>query len=1502
MDTNLIIRAKRTFSAFVLALFCLAVPGQIVINEFSAANSSILADPHYDDYADWIELYNSGSSDQNLMGYYITDNFAFPDKWIIELDTIIPAGGHFLIWADGLDTGIHASFRLSALGEELGLFSPGHVILDTLTFSHQRTDVSLGRVSDGSKEWGYFVSPTPGSSNSGNSYPGFTSLIPEFSIRGGFYSSPLMVELSSVQGGLIRFTRDGSDPDEGSELYSTPIQVGATAILRARIFEEDMIPGPTLTQSYFIDENSVGGKLPVVSLATAPANFWDPELGIYVQTFKPLWEIPVNIEFFENDGSDRAAFNERAGVKVNGLYSWKLPQKMLGVYFKKQYGEGGLDYPLLRQRTRSSYKNFALRASGSDWSYTLFRDVLAQHSTLFNMNLDIMAYRPAVVYVNGEYMGIHNVREKVDDDYIEKSYDLEPGSFDLVENENFAEAGNLEAYRHLEALLREDLSDDANYNEVAKLVDIENFTDYVITEMATGNTSIDHNVMAWKPKNGGKWRWVLMDVDRGFFKPTENRISFYRSKDELLIDELLDNQGYTSYFASRLNGQLYTTFNPFRMKQLIDEHMSDIETEIPSHLARWEGTTSDYGNAIPSEDYWKRQVGKLKTFVEARPEFLLSDLKSYGFDGIANLVLASYPVNAGTLSIDELTVPGSFTCGPFLKNMPANLLASSRPGYEFVGWVIPLRQELVSRGEEWKYLDNGNYPGAEWTDPEFDDAGWGSGYAELGYGDGDEVTTIEYGSDAYNKHITTYFRKTFSLSESDLDAEHFMVEMSKDDGAIVYLNGTEIVRANMPYGMTSSQTTALSSLNGDEETRFLFYPLDKQLLHAGENLVAVEIHQYNGSSSDLGFNLGITALHHHGQSIIVEKNSYRLNLSSDKILIAKFEANGSCILPEKVDAPLTLSRDCSPYVAQGDVTLTANGILNIEPGVEIWMPEGASIFVNGVINALGSPDNPITIRSNPEFGSGQWGVLSFRHTPQKSVLKCVNIEDASSGPDPVKDRAAISAFYADLELDQVIIEEVHGDPVAARYSDIILTNSSLHSRVTGDLINVKYGWARIENCRFTGNDQADTDAIDYDEVHGGIIRKSLIQNFMGFNSDAIDIGEEATEVFIDSMVVFNITDKGVSVGQKSTVTIQNSIFINCNMGVGVKDSGRVSVDRSIFYSNVDAIAAFEKNPGQAGGNVTVTNSIISNSSHASYYADARSSLEISHSLSDNMLLPLQSSNLYGNPLFAEPSFFNFDLLPGSPAKQSGSWNNVPVDMGNGLVTGNLDPPVMISQFFINGDDLGTPEFITLYNPSSKEVDVSGYAITKGVTARLPEGTFLGRSSSLYLTNDAAAGIWEGLFHQVYQWDEGKLSNDGEAIQLEDAHGIVLDYLVYDKDALWPADGFQEYGSFKLIRPDLDNHFPESWEVKAVSELVSNPPGENHKSFSIYPNPARDRVSIYAPGSQAHLIEIYNLTGHKLGVAMLDQHGEASISLSGYPPGLLLIKVGNHVEKVVLLKD
>ncbi len=177
-----------------------------------------------------------------------------------------------------------------------------------------------------------------------------------------------------------------------------------------------------------------------------------------------------------------------------------------------------------------------------------------------------------------------------------------------------------------------------------------------------------------------------------------------------------------------------------------------------------------------------------------------------------------------------------------------------------------------------------------------------------------------------------------------------------------------------------------------------------------------------------------------------------------------------------------------------------------------------------------------------------------------------------------------------------------------------------------------------------------------------------------------------------------------------------------------------------------------------------------------------------------------------------------------------------------------------------------------------------------------------RGAHLYLTDDATATLWEDLLYKVFQWDVGKLSNDGEAIQLENRYGIVLDYLVYDKNGLWPADGFTGDGLFKLIRPGLDNHFPESWEVKAVGLVVSSPAISGSETFTLFPNPTRDMITISAPGLQNQKVEIFNLTGLKLGEAKLGYGGEAIIDLSEYHSGLLLIKVGNRVEKVVLIKD
>lgn len=166
--------------------------------------------------------------------------------------------------------------------------------------------------------------------------------------------------------------------------------------------------------------------------------------------------------------------------------------------------------------------------------------------------------------------------------------------------------------------------------------------------------------------------------------------------------------------------------------------------------------------------------------------------------------------------------------------------------------------ELVGKGETWSYLDDGSDQGTAWTGTSFDDSGWATGDAELGYGDGDEVTTVGFGGDANNKYPTTYFRKSFENVDASVYA--LRIGLRRDDGAIVYLNGNEIVRDNMPTGTIDYLDFASGAEGGaDEETYFVF-EVDPSDLIVGTNYLAVEIHQANGTSSDISFDMYLEAV------------------------------------------------------------------------------------------------------------------------------------------------------------------------------------------------------------------------------------------------------------------------------------------------------------------------------------------------------------------------------------------------------------------------------------------------------------------------------------------------------------------------------------------------------------------------------------------------------------------------------------------------------------------
>lgn len=165
---------------------------------------------------------------------------------------------------------------------------------------------------------------------------------------------------------------------------------------------------------------------------------------------------------------------------------------------------------------------------------------------------------------------------------------------------------------------------------------------------------------------------------------------------------------------------------------------------------------------------------------------------------------------------------------------------------------------LVPANAVWRYLDNGSDQGTAWRMPSFNDSAWAAGQAELGYGDGDEATTVGYGPDATNKYITTYFRHAFSVADPSV-YQSLTLNVRRDDGAVVYLNGTEVFRSNMPSGSITYTTLALVAVGGSDETTYVVGTPSPSLLVAGTNVLAVEIHQANAASSDISFALELLA-------------------------------------------------------------------------------------------------------------------------------------------------------------------------------------------------------------------------------------------------------------------------------------------------------------------------------------------------------------------------------------------------------------------------------------------------------------------------------------------------------------------------------------------------------------------------------------------------------------------------------------------------------------------
>ncbi len=1496
---------------------------QVYINEFLASNATIIASPDTDEYSDWVELYNDSNMSIDLSSWSITDNISDTTKWILPSNTSIPAYGYLLLWCDGLSTGIHTSFGLSKAGEEIAIYDANLQHIDSYIFTEQKTNISQGRKQDGGSEWGYFILPTPGQSNNTSmAYSGITPYEPIINPSGGFYDATQQVIIDNVANvGQIRYTLDGRVPEATDPIYTGPITIDQTTVLRARMYMNDSIPGPIITNTYFINESFGDRQLAVLSLSTDPAYFWDSEIGLYVQDFKPVWEYPIHLEFYEADGT--FGFHHDAGVQVDGENSWKLPQKMLSIFSRDEYGADYIDYQIFPDNQRTQFENIILRCSGNDWSHTLFRDGLEQSLYAENTTVDIQDFRPCMVYINGAYLGIHNLRVRQDEEYLSLKYNIDADSIDMIENNGSIELGDSIAYHQLLTRIENGVSDDGAFAELTTMMDIDNYTDYMIGEWYCANTSWGHNIQYWRPKTiGGKFKWLALDFDRGFYLSSVNGVGldFFTTPNgaegtnsswaTIFIRSMLENEGYKNYFINRLNAHLLTTWHPDVIGKKINRFKGLIDQEMPNHIERWAGTTSSYGDAMPSYNFWENEVTKLHEFAAMRTPFLFNNAVNYFvLPPVINLGFGINIARGGVVNVEHLPIADFPRNGHCFAQRDLHIVAKPNIGFLFSHWekVNTNSSTIFDFNSDWKYYDGVAAPTTEWNTVSYNDNGWLSGNGSFGYGESDETTVLSYGGDPEHKTMTYYFRKDITIPQLVAD-DYFTLSFYADDGLVLYINGQEAYQYNMDEDTITHQSPAASIIAGADEQVMQSVQLNSSFFVQGSNTIAIELHQIAMNSSDLSFDAKLEQLEFGNSETYSFDDSLLLNITEPLYLRANFQSNGLCLLPDTINSNTQLLASCSPYYALGDVVINPSVTLTIDPGVEIRMPQDACIYVYGQVIANGQADNEIIISTTTEEQE-RWGGLLFQNNTDTSYLSYMTLNKAWRGAHQPFYKAAIAGYNTLLKMDHIKLIDVLDNPIFARYSHIELKNSIIHSIVTGDGINVKQGYALVDNCEFYGDDEVDMDGIDFDGITGGYIANCVIHHYKGDNNDGLDIGESCADLVIENNFIHHCYDKGISVGQRSTASLYNNLVTNCNIGIAIKDQSEIDIDQHVFYANEVDIAAYEKNPGYKGGNGLVTNSLLTNSLLHNYTMDSTCHVFFANSLTDRDTLSA-NNNITADPSYLSPNYYNFELRPNSPVLGIGTQGQ---NLGTSLNYAAPYPAILISE--INYDPLGdgNQEFLEIYNPSDVAIDLSGTRIDDAIKFEFPPDSWIDPKEFIILTESDTA--YSDLACKQWTWTSGQLANEGELISLRDGHGMLLDFVHYGVSNPWPDTTITMGHSIELYSDSLDNHFASSWVPTVlqagspgysdwIDTTISNVHPDQYivseNTIRLYPNPAIDILTLYSTEpelSNVQHLTITDLMGRVVYSYFADRPlNSIHIPVSTMSQGLYIINTGNEKLK------
>ena len=694
----------------ILALLILTpLIGQVVINEYSASNLYEYTD-NYNMEEDWIELYNSSESDLDISGYYLSDKEDNPTKWAIPGGTIISAEGFLTFWCSGRDessgSNFHTNFKLKQAKnnpEHVVFSDPSGNIINDIEMQKTQLDHSMGRDMDDPESWRIFIHPTKGDENLETNYIAYAEAA-TMNYEAGFYYGSIDLEITTNEpNSTIRYTTNGNLPFFASSLYTGPITISNTQVLKAIVYttEPAILPSFITFNTYFIDEDH---SLPVLSTS---ANQLTTLLNGN-QSLRPHG----TIEYFDVEGSRKDyGYGE---YNKHGQDSWAFPQRSFDYIARDEMGyHDAIHEKLFSLSDRNDFQRIIIRASGDDNypgidSSAHMRDMFIHKLANKNdMKLDMRRGERCVVYANGQFWGIYSIREKVSDaDYTEYYYGQDKYNIQYVMNwgNTWAQYGGSQAISDWNAIRNyaesHNLSIQANYQHVADEIDVTSLVDYILINSFVVCTDwINWNTSVWRglDPNGThkKWGFVLWDEDATFNHyinytnvPNEDPDAYpcypeWINSDPLgvidILNKLLENDEFTQYYITRYMDLLNTAFIEDDMIELLEGIENSIAPDMPQHINRWGGSMFE----------WRSNVAKIKNFISDRINYLPEGLNScYDLSGPYNITLEVEPINTGQIKFNSLTIESDNYPWSGMYHGGIDMLVEATGNYAFDHWEL----------------------------------------------------------------------------------------------------------------------------------------------------------------------------------------------------------------------------------------------------------------------------------------------------------------------------------------------------------------------------------------------------------------------------------------------------------------------------------------------------------------------------------------------------------------------------------------------------------------------------------------------------------------------------------------------------------------------------------------------------------------------------------------------------------------------------------------------